>query len=61
MYAWLWERLPGPVPVRILIALLAVAAVVVVCFWWVFPWVAQRLPVDNFDQQTSAVSLRSHP
>ncbi len=56
MYAWLWNHLPGPVPVRAVVALLLIVAVVVLCFWQVFPWVATKLPVDNLDQQPGAVA-----
>lgn len=54
MYAWIWAHLPGPTAVRALIAVLALVAIVLVCFTWVFPWVAARLPVDNFEQQSAA-------
>lgn len=47
MYAALWRRLPGPVPVRVLICLILLAALVVACFTWIFPWVAARLPVND--------------
>ncbi len=39
MYGWIWRRLPGPVGVRLVIAVVAIAAVVVVLFGWVFPLV----------------------
>ena len=54
MYAWIWGHLPGPTAVRAVIFVLLVALVVVVCFTWVFPWVAARLPVDNVNQQPGA-------
>lgn len=47
MYAELWQRLPGPTPVRTLIALALVLAVVAVLFLWVFPWAEQHLPFLN--------------
>lgn len=53
MYAWLWQHLPGPTPVRALVAIALVVVVVALCFVWVFPWVADRLPVDNLDQQAA--------
>lgn len=37
MYWALWSRLPGPVWVRMSIALALIAVVVVVLFGWVFP------------------------
>ena len=47
MYAWLFRHLPGPLALRILLAVLLVAAVVVVLFGWVFPAIAPLLPVDE--------------
>lgn len=41
MYPWIFRHLPGPLPVRILIALVLVAAVVAALFLWVFPWAAE--------------------
>lgn len=54
MYYWIWQRLPGPTAVRLAVAFVFAAIVVVVCFAWVFPWVASWLPVDNLDQQPGA-------
>ena len=39
MYGALWRVLPGPVWLRIILALLLAAAVVFALFTWVFPWV----------------------
>ena len=47
MYAWLWRHLPGPVPVRALIALTLAGAAAVVCFEWVFPAVSPLLPFED--------------
>lgn len=47
MYAWLWKRLPGSLPVRILLCALAAAAVVAALFLWVFPWAEPRLPFTD--------------
>lgn len=41
MYAALWRVLPGPWWVRTLILLVAVAAILTACVFWVFPWVDQ--------------------
>ncbi|MEO6826439.1 MAG: hypothetical protein ABI255_08510 [Microbacteriaceae bacterium] len=38
MYAALWRVLPGPTWVRILILLVALAAVLYALVTWVFPW-----------------------
>jgi hypothetical protein len=44
MYAWVWRHLPGPWPVRTLIAFALIAAVVVLLFSRVFPWAEDSLP-----------------
>lgn len=44
MYAALWALLPGPTPVRIVIAVVLVALVVVLLFAVVFPWASQFVP-----------------
>lgn len=45
MYAAIWRNLPGPVWVRILLAVVLVAAVLYSLATWVFPWV--NTIVDN--------------
>jgi hypothetical protein len=47
MYGFIWRHLPGPLLVRILLALVLVAAVVAVLFLWVFPAVAPIMPFNN--------------
>lgn len=44
MYAWIWRHLPGPTPVRLLVALLLVAAAVALLLTVVFPWAVTLLP-----------------
>ncbi len=44
MYAWIWRHLPGPWPVRMLLAAGLAAAVVLVLFTTVFPWAEDSLP-----------------
>ncbi|MDQ2699394.1 MAG: hypothetical protein M3Y46_11425 [Actinomycetota bacterium] len=39
MYGAIWRVLPGPVWLRLILALLLAAAVVYALFTWVFPWV----------------------
>ncbi len=41
MYAALWRLLPGPWWVRVLILLVAAAAIVYGLFVWVFPFVSE--------------------
>lgn len=47
MYGFLWRILPGPTPVKVALALLLFALVVVVLFQWVFPWLSPRLPFSD--------------
>ena len=47
MYAWLWHHLPGPTPIRVLLVVVALIAVVMVLFLWVFPWVESSIEFDN--------------
>lgn len=54
MYGPLWRALPGSRPVKLLILLALVAAVVVVCFLWVFPAVAPHLPFNDITVDPAA-------
>jgi len=47
MYAWIWRHLPGPLPLRIVLATALVAAVVAALFLWVFPWLEPRMPFTD--------------
>ena len=47
MYGFVWRHLPGPLVVRIGLALVLLAAVVAVLFVWVFPTVAPHMPFNN--------------
>ena len=47
MYGLIWRALPGPLIVRVLLALALIAAVVYACFTWLFPAVAPYLPLDD--------------
>lgn len=44
MYLWIWRRLPGPWPVKALLALALFVGVVAVLMLWVFPWAEDALP-----------------
>ena len=47
MYVWIWRRLPGPLVLRLLQALVLLLAVLYVLFTWVFPWVEAQLPYND--------------
>ncbi len=58
MYAALWRALPGPMPVRVVIFALLVLAVMAACVLWLFPWVADRLPMNDADIEGAVTVLR---
>jgi hypothetical protein len=47
MYGWLWRHLPGPTAARVGILVVLAAAVVAVCFLWVFPAIAPLMPFND--------------
>ena len=47
MYGFIWRVLPGPLIVRVLLALALIAAVVCACFTWLFPAIAPYMPLDD--------------
>ena len=47
VYAWIWRKLPGPWPVKLVEALVAFAVVVLLLFTVVFPWLEPRLPFND--------------
>lgn len=49
MYGWIWRHLPGPLVVRLLLALILIVGVVAVLFVWVFPALEPLVP---FNEQT---------
>ena len=56
MYPWLWRHLPGGAPWKVAQALLLVAAVVVLLFLVVFPWVEPRLPFGDVTVRAATVT-----
>jgi hypothetical protein len=46
MYGWIWRHLPGPPAVKLLQALVLVAAVLTLLMLVVFPWAEPRLPFN---------------
>ena len=47
LYAAIWRALPGPLVVRVLLALALLAAVVAFCFLWLFPRIAPSMPFND--------------
>ncbi|WP_159448440.1 hypothetical protein [Demequina sp. NBRC 110052] len=44
---WVWGRLPGNAWMKALILAVAFAAMVLVLFEWVFPYVSVHLPIQE--------------
>ena len=62
MYAWIWRKLPGPTAAKAVEAVVLLAAVVLLLFTVVFPWLEPRLPfnqvtVDEGSTTSVVVSL----
>jgi hypothetical protein len=47
VYAWIWRTLPGPVVVRLLLALVLLLAVLALLMTVVFPAVGPLLPFND--------------
>ena len=47
MYAWIWRKLPGGLPGKLIGSTILVLAVVALLFLVVFPWAEPRLPFND--------------
>lgn len=47
MYGAIWRALPGPLLVRVMLALLLITGVVAVLFLWVFPAIEPYIPINE--------------
>lgn len=47
MYVWIWRRLPGGIPGKLLGCLILLAGVLALLFYLVFPWAEKRLPFND--------------
>jgi len=56
MYVWIWRKLPGGLPGKLVGSLVLLAAALALLFFFVFPYVEKRLPFQDItvDQQPSA-------
>lgn len=61
MYAWLWRKLPGPTPVKLLETLALLLATVALLFTVVFPWVEPRLPFNDVTVDDTGTSSSTAP
>lgn len=47
MYGYLWRALPGPRPVKALLTVVLVVALVFLLMEVVFPWVSAQMPYSD--------------
>jgi hypothetical protein len=47
VYGWIWRKLPGGVPSKVIGSAILILAVVALLFLVVFPYVDPRLPFNN--------------
>ena len=47
MYGYLWGALPGSRPLKALLAIVLVVAVVLLLMEFVFPWVSEHMPYSD--------------
>lgn len=47
MYGYLWRALPGPRPVKALLAVILFIAVVLLLMQYVFPWLSSLMPYTD--------------
>jgi hypothetical protein len=52
MYGWIWRHLPGPLAVRVTLAVVLVLGVVALLMFVVFPWIEPRLWFNNVTTTT---------
>jgi hypothetical protein len=60
MYAWIWRKLPGGWPGKLVGSLALLAVAVAFLFTVVFPWAGPRLPFNHVTIKTPPVSPSSH-
>jgi hypothetical protein len=61
LYAWIWRHLPGPTAVKVVEALVLLAAVVLLLFTVVFPWLEPRLPFNDVTVDETPSTSTSAP
>jgi hypothetical protein len=47
MYVWIWRHLPGALALKLVQALVLLAAVCAVLMFVVFPWIEPHLPISQ--------------
>ncbi|MDJ1371256.1 hypothetical protein [Gulosibacter molinativorax] len=57
MYGALWRAIPGPWPVKLLVYLALIAAVLYALVTWVFPWVDANIVLPNTQDITVSMGM----
>lgn len=57
MYAAIWRRLPGPTPVKVIIAAVLILAIVLFLFEVVFPWVQDVIGLMEITVPTEEIPV----
>ena len=60
LYGTIWRALPGPLPVKVLLAAVLVLAVVAFCFVWLFPRIAPLMPFNDNTVDPTALHAPTH-
>lgn len=47
IYGFVWRHLPGPLPLKVVIALIMIVAIIAALFTWVFPQLAPLMPFND--------------
>ncbi|HVT63937.1 MAG TPA: hypothetical protein VHD81_02160 [Mycobacteriales bacterium] len=53
MYSWIWRKLPGGIPGKLLGCLVLLFATVMLLFLVVFPWASPKLPFNHVTIDTT--------
>lgn len=57
MYGAVWRAIPGPWPIKLLVYLALIAAVLYALATWVFPWVDAEIVLPNTEDITVALEV----
>ena len=61
MYVWIWRRLPGGIPAKLLGCLVLLVGVLALLFFLVFPWAETRLPFNDVTIDKSGTTSTPAP
>lgn len=53
LYVWIWRRLPGGLPGKLIGSLVLMLGMVALLFFFVFPWAENHLPFNNVNVDTN--------